>query len=155
MTAALAILLFHSCQDDEICEDLTANNLRIGFYMIDQEDDQWTVVDSLRVFAVEKADQPIHDTLRFISALELPLNPSADSCGFVLDFFHLVDTIWLTYERKTHMVSVECGFTMFFDIKKTVYSTHHIISLEAPMTYVTNDLDEHLKIFLPDTVNGN
>ncbi len=149
------IFLFHSCQDDEICEDLTANDLRIGFYTIDQEGDQWALVDSLRVFALEKSDQPIHDTLRFVSVIELPLNPSADSCGFVLDFFHLTDTIWLTYERETHLISVECGFTMFFDIKETIYSTNHIISLEESTTYVTSDLDEHLKVFLPAAVDDN
>ncbi len=149
------MVLLCSCQDDEICEEVTANDLRIGFYMDGDDDDSWMVVDSLRVYTLERPGQPVHEHLVSVSVLELPLNPAADSCSFVIDFYHLADTIRIVYTRETHLISVECGFTMFFDIKETSHSTNHIVQLHQPVSYVTNTLDEHIKVFLPDTIAGD
>ncbi len=149
------VFLCWACQDDEICEDITANDLRIGFYLTDQDDTQWTVVDSLRVFSLEQPDTPVYEHLTSVSILELPLNPAANGCAFVIDFYHLTDTLWITYHRETQFISVECGFTMFFELTGVSHTKNHIVSIEETMTYVTNTLDEHLKVFIPDTGNGD
>lgn len=152
---ALILVVLVACQDDDVCEDATANDLRTWFYPVDQEDDFWAVIDSLRVYTLEKPDTPVFDTLYSVSSLELPLNTNADSCSFVIDFFHTRDTLWLYYERETHLISVECGFTMFFDLQHVEYTTHFIESLSIEEPHVTNSLDEHIKIFVPDTIPGN
>ncbi len=145
------LLTFTACDDDEVCEDVTANELRIGFYLEGQEEEVWGGVDSLSVYALEKPDQPIYETEHSVTLIELPLNPSADSCGFVLDFFHERDTILLHYERETTFLSVDCGFTTFFDLADITHTTNYIVSLAESNTYVTNTFDEHLEVFLPDT----
>ncbi len=151
MMAAMA-----SCDDDEVCEDATANNLRVGFYPPGQEEEQfWTTVDSMMVYTLEKPDKPVHDTIYNVSSLELPLNIHADSCSFVLDFFEDRDTIWLQYERETHLISVECGFTVFFELHQVDHTSHYIEGLFLDVPEVTNSLDEHIKIFVPDTIPGN
>ncbi len=145
-----------ACGDDEVCEEVTANNLRIGFYPAGQEDEEfWATIDSIRVHTTENPDSPVHDTLYNVSSLELPLNIHADSCSFILDFFEERDTIWLTYQRETHLISVECGFTVFFDLQQVEHTTHYIEGLFLEVPEVTNTLDEHIQIFVPDTIPGN
>ncbi len=146
------LLTFTACDDNEVCEDVTANELRIGFYLEGQQEEEiWGGVDSLSVYALEKPDQPIYETEYSVALIELPLNPSAGSCGFVLDFFHAKDTILLHYERETTFLSVDCGFTTFFDLTDITHTTHYIVSLSESNTYITNTFDEHLEVFLPDT----
>ncbi len=154
--AIFLVVSLSACDDDEVCEEATANNLRIGFYPEGQEDEQfWATVDSLMVRSLEKPDEPVLDTLYTVSSLELPLNIHADSCSFVIDFFHTQDTLWLHYDRETHLISVECGFTEFFNLHQVDHTSHHIESLHLEVPEVTNSLDEHIQIFVPDTIPGS
>ncbi len=156
LIAIALVVSLSACDDDEVCEEATANNLRVGFYPEGQEGEPfWTTIDSLMVHSLEKPDDPVHDTLYAVSSLELPLNIHADSSAFVFDFFHTQDTLWLHYARETHLISVECGFTVFFDLLDTDHTNHHITGLHLEVPEVTNSLDEHIQIFVPDTIPGN
>ncbi len=156
LVAICLTILLSACDDDDVCEEITANNLRVGFYQVGQEDAQsWATVDSLMVHSLEKPDDPVHDTLYTVSSLELPLNIHASSCVFVIDFFHAKDTLWLYYNKETHLISVECGFTVFFNIQEVEYTNHYVEGLSLEMPEVTNTLDEHIQIFVPDTIPGN
>ncbi|TVR40990.1 MAG: hypothetical protein EA394_06905 [Bacteroidia bacterium] len=150
-----SLLLFFGCAGDEVCEEVTANNLRLGFYLYGLDDSSWTVIDSLRVFTPEDPDNPLYEHLGMVSVLELPLNLHADSCAFIIDFYHVKDTLWFNYKRETHFVSVECGFTMFFEITGVAYTTNHIQHVSENITYVTNSLDEHYKIYIPPAIGIN
>lgn len=44
------------------------------------------------------------------SALQLPLNPSADSAAFVMKTKSGTDTLLLRYSREPYFISAECGF---------------------------------------------
>lgn len=149
LAVCLLVLFFAACREDEVCEELTANDLRIGFYVAGEEDGEWTVIDSLRVTVPEKPGEPVYDHLELVSVLELPLNPSTGSTTFVIDFYHTKDTLHVFYERETRLISVECGFTMFFHILDTDCTNHYIESLVEVNNHVTNTLDEHLKAFIP------
>ncbi len=147
--ALFAITAFTSCTDDEVCEEATANELRIGFYVADQETETRAIFDSLTVFALERPDSLIYNKQNNVSVIELPLNPHNNESVFLLDFYYVTDTIRLTYTREEHLISVECGFAMFFNITDAQYSTNLILSLVKSNTYVTNTLDEHFKIYFP------
>ncbi len=155
MLALFVITAFTSCTDDEVCEEVTANELRIGFYIENQETETRAILDSLTVFALERPDSiiysPIYNKQNNVSVIELPLNPHSDHCTFVLDFNFIADTIRITYTREEHFISVECGFTMFFEINEVEYSTNLIQSLLKHNTYVTNTFDEHFKVYFPYT----
>ncbi len=156
LVAIILTVLLSACDDDEVCEEITANNLRIGFYPAEQEDEEfWATIDSLMVHSLEKPDDPVHDTLYTVSSLELPLNIHASSAAFVIDFFHARDTLWLQYNKETHLISVECGFTVFFDIQEVEHTTHYVEGISLETSEVTSTLDEHIQIFVPDTIPGN
>ncbi len=148
------LVLFSACQDDTICEDVRANSLRVGFYHSDGDSGQWAVIDSMRVFSLEHPQVPVYDNLKSVSVLELPLNPHRGDCAFILDFYHSRDTIWLQYLRETHFVSVECGFTLFFELEELTYTRQHIESATLVNDYVSNTMDEHIKAFLPAVDDG-
>ncbi len=149
MLALFVITAFTSCADDEVCEEVTANELRIGFYVEDQGTELRAIFDSLTVFALERPDSLIYNKQNNVSVIELPLNPHNNESAFVLDFYLIRDTLRLTYIREEHLTSVECGFAMFFSITDVQYSTNLILSLSQSNTYVTNTFDEHFKIYFP------
>ncbi len=151
MLALFVMVSFTSCTDDEVCEEVTANELRIGFYIENQETETRAILDSLTVFALERPDSLIYNKQNNVSVIELPLNPHNDQSTFVLDFNFITDTIRLSYTREEHFISVECGFTMFFEINEVAYTTNLIRSLTTPNTYVTNTFDEHFKVYFPYT----
>lgn len=150
LLALLVIMLFTACTDDEVCEEVTANDLRIGFYVSGQETETRAVFDSLTVFAVEKPESLIYNKQNNVSVIELPLNPHSNQCTFVIDFQFITDTIHLTYTREEHLISVECGFTLFFNIGEVQYTSNFIESLNQSNNYVTNTFDEHFKVYFPE-----
>ncbi len=154
LALAALLILIQSCGDDQVCEDITANDLRIGFYTAGEGGVDWTVVDSLKAGTPDRPGQFIYDRIYSVSSLELPLNPSGDISRFVLDFFTTADTLTVSYTREKHLLSVECGFTMFFEINEVSHTTNLIHSISVPVEYVTNNLDEHFKVYITDTDNS-
>ncbi len=151
----LATLFFSACQDDEVCEEVTANPLRIAFYLSGQEDETRAPVDSLTVYATGRPDDRIYDRESGVSLIEVPLNPNDNTSEFVLSFEHTNDTITLDYRHDVHLISVECGFTMFYDITDVRYSANQLVSLSITNNRVTNTFDEHIQVFIPDPGNDN
>ncbi len=151
----LAALLLSGCQEDEVCEEITANPLRIAFYLAGQDEEIRAPVDSLTVYAIGRPEDRIYDRESAVSLIEVPLNPGENTSGFVLAFEHTNDTIMLDYRRDVHLISVECGFTMFFDITEVSYSTNKLTSLVIANERVTNIFDEHIQVFIPDPGNDN
>ncbi|TVQ93056.1 MAG: hypothetical protein EA393_02525 [Bacteroidetes bacterium] len=150
----LPVLLI-SCLNEELCEDVETVPVRIGFYAVieNEEEPVNLIVDSLKVHGLGK-DSLIYNYQRNISRIELPLNSSADSSAFILyfpappEFSHLAkDTIWFYYEVLPTLISMECGFVSFFELKEVKHSRMFIDSIFIEEVSVTNILDEHIKIF--------
>jgi hypothetical protein len=148
--------LLAACQQDEVCEELTANPLRIGFYLPSENGQaQTAIIDSLTVFGLDRPGEPIYDNRALVSRIELPLDPLADTCGFVLIFPEQTDTLILTYQRELSLLSVECGFAMFFELEQ-VWSTGNVIMvIEKNNHTVSNSQDEHLKVFVSAPADGS
>jgi len=151
----LFTFFFISCLNEEICEDVETVPVRIGFYAeIENEPEPATlIIDSLKVHGLGN-DSIIYNYQRSISRIELPLNSGADSSAFILyfpappEFSHLVkDTIWFYYEVLPTLISMECGFVSFFELKEVRHSRMIIDSIYIEETSVINTLDEHIKIF--------
>ena len=146
----LVIFFIASCTDDEVCEEATANALRIGFYLDDQEVETPASLNALSIYALGVSDSLIYDSENNVSRVELALNPTTDTCGFVFVFGLQSDTLWFDYERETHLISVECGFTMFYVLQQVDHTPHFIVSLGIAEPHVTNDLNEHIEIYISD-----
>jgi hypothetical protein len=150
----LTILLaayFTGCQESSVCEDVTASALRAGFYTVSANGQTVStiVVDSLTIFGVGRPDDKIYDNRKHVLRIELPVNPAIDSTAYVFVFPGHTDTLWVQYRRSPHLISVECGFTMFYDISFVGFTNHYITTSAINTNLVSNTLDEHIQIFIP------
>lgn len=154
--AALMVLFLAGCQQEEVCEELTSNPLRIGFYMTSESGQSLTaLIDSLTVFGLNRPEDAIYDKQSAVSRIELPLDPGRDSCAFVLQFPEMTDTLFLYYQRELTLLSVECGFIMFYDLERVELTRHVITGIQVNVNQVTNSLDEHLKVIVPVPAPAN
>lgn len=79
--------------------------------------------------------------------LLLPLNPAAESSSFVLIANGIKDTITFTFFSFPHLISKECGYSMYNTIE-TCTSTHNLIDtvfIQNPN--VTTKYNENIRIF--------
>jgi len=148
-------ILFSSCLNQEVCEDVATVPVRIGFFRKDSLATTPPVqrVDSLTIYGLGN-DSIIYDNRSGVGQIELPLNSSIDSCAFVFQLPHVAgltapanDTVWFIYERKPILISMDCGFSSFFEIRMVKYTTYRIDSLSIEDPNVINNLNEHIKIF--------
>ncbi len=155
LLAILTAMIPSGCQQDIVCEEATDAPLRIGFYTI-AEDGQTatTSVDSLTIYGVGRPDAKIYDNRKNVVRIELPVNPTDDSTSYVFIFPEHTDTLWIEYSRSPHLISVECGFTMFYEIKNTLNTNHQVVRSDINNNLVSNTLDEHIQIFIPAPANG-
>lgn len=155
MTLLVAMLVgvFVACQTETVCEDATASMLRMRFYTQNEAGESTPIsIDSLTIYGIEKSQEKIYNNRKSVAMAELPLNPGANQSGFVLVFPGEVhDTLLINYDRELNLISVECGFSMFYEIRELTNSFHALSAAEIINTLISNTFDEHLQIFLPDT----
>ncbi len=155
LLAILAAMIPFGCQQDIVCEAATDASLRIGFYTFSENGQATTTsVDSLTIYGVGRSETKIYDNRKNVVRIELPVNPTVDSTAYVFIFPGHTDTLWVDYSRNPHLISVECGFTMFYEIENVQYTNHQIIRSDINTNLVSNTLDEHIQIFIPAPANG-
>jgi len=135
------MLLFTGCQE-ELCEELTENPLRVGFYIEENGENIPVEIDSMSVVGIGKEELLYDDTN--VGMLELPLDVSRDSCGFKFYFPQKTDTLKVYYERNLSLVSIECGFVTFFEILDLEMTNNVIKSYSIEEPNITNVNEEHI-----------
>ena len=145
-----ALLLLPGCQEEVVCEDATATKLRIGFYNKPATGSSTpATIDSLTVYILSSQQDTVYDNRKNVSRIELSLNPNEDISSFVFTFPEATDTFHVHYDRKLHLISVDCGFTMFYSLEELQTTNHRIIQHEITNNLVSNTIDEHIKIYFP------
>ncbi len=147
---ALLFVLFWTimvgCQE-ELCEDITANPLRVGFYISEDGERFPESLDSLSVKGTGH-DSLLYDNQSNVGRVEIPLDMSRDSCGFLFMVPGKTDTLKVFYERNLTLVSIECGFVIFFEILDIEITNNFIKSYSVKERNVTNVNEEHIHFIL-------
>ena len=138
------------CQNDVVCEDLTSANLRAGFYRISASGQESVVtIDSISIYGAGRPDTLIYNNQKSAARIELPLDPSRDETTFILVFpGSYTDTITTIYSRELTLLDIECGFAMFYDLKKVLHTSDLIDSCMVMISTVSGSRDEHIKIYI-------
>lgn len=150
-------ILLVSCLNDEVCEDVASVPVRIGFYAENPDETADNPVplsiNNITIFGAGN-DSILYKNQDNVSQVELPLDANADSCAFIFRIltlddakFFVEDTLWLFYHRKPNLISMECGFTTFFELTRLEYSRNIIDSVEIDDANITTSLNEHVKIY--------
>lgn len=122
VAAAFAASL-SSCSVQPCYED---NNPTLNTLLLVSGTGETAEADSLRVYTYRETD-----TLRFINSrvtsfFSVPLDPASDQSLFFITLNGVTDTAVILYNRRPHLVSPECGYTMVSDITG-LKTTHNII----------------------------
>jgi hypothetical protein len=148
------LLAQYACINEEVCEDIATVPLRMGFFEENATGDEPIAItlDSLTVFGFGN-DSLIYNNQFSVSQIELPLDSQRDSCAFIFVLpqvnseILLYDTVWFFYDRKATLISMECGFSTFYELNNITFSKNRIDSLSLDNSNIRNTLDEHVKIF--------
>jgi hypothetical protein len=155
---------FLSCLNEDICEDVAALPLRIGFYRIDTAatTSPKMMVDSITVFGLGN-DSIIYNNIYNVAQIEVPLNSKTDSCAFVIRLPDLsdaetssYDTLWFIYQRQPNLISMDCGFVTFYELERINFTKNRIDSIHIEDSNIRNNLNEHIKVFpiIPDAITS-
>lgn len=82
--------------------------------------------DSLRVYTYRETDTLTFVNARNVSFFSVPLDPAEDESIFLITLNGITDTAAIRYNRRPHLVSPECGYTLVSDVTGLM-TTHNII----------------------------
>lgn len=103
--------------------------------------------DSLRVYSHTATGTLKFINARAISYFSLPLDPGSDESVFIITLNGVTDTAVIWYDRRPHLVSPECGYTLVSDITG-LKTTHNIIdTLIIDNRSVTLNGEKNLHLF--------
>jgi hypothetical protein len=156
----LGIILYSSCEKDDICVEGDTPLLVIEFYDIS---DTTTLkeVPTLRVVGVGQTVTVNTVTDRSnLSTISIPLKTDENTTSFILINSSAaaengtetgnVDTITFTYSRIEDFLSRGCGFVVNYDelvAEVTADTNNWIQDIEITQSLVTNSDSTHVKIF--------
>ena len=120
--------------------------MKINFYIMDGEEEQAVFVDPISVYGLGREDSLLYEN-DSISSVFLPLSPASETSEFVFAIAAYKDTISFTYETKTYLESIECGFISNFSINSLKYSQNIIDTIVLIKNEVTIEDEDHVKIF--------
>lgn len=151
LATGIILLLFASCQNEEVCEEAASSPLRMAFYVpgATAGTTRAFIVDSLTVYGVGRPDSLIYNNSKGIKSIEVPVNPNSARTGFVLVFpGNNTDTVWVESRFHLRFISANCGFAVQPEIERVTHTTRRINSLQISQNLVTQSFEEHIKILL-------
>lgn len=145
-----AFLLFLSSCTPPTCEVSGDVQLNAKFYHIDNNTVKDTLIGQFELWLGQNFDTIYYDgTLGKTQSLSFPLSPISDTTQVIIKFDNNVaDTLSFFYTRNLTMVSHECGFVYYFDLKNTETTTHKIKSVWVSKALVEYGTVENIKIYL-------
>ncbi len=140
------LIAFSSCNQN-LCEESTDVNFRIGFYTIDNGRERDSVVNNLTIYGIGREDSLLYNQA-IAQKITLPLSLVADTSQFVIQINESEDLCIVEYTRFVRLVSHDCGFINEFDIHDIEYTKVNIDSAAIVQSKVTNFEEVHIKIYL-------
>jgi hypothetical protein len=132
-----------SCTAESCLEETTAF-LNASFYKADSY--KPSAPDSITVFGIGKETDKLYSKSLNPLTIKLPLDASAESCGFVLKINGRTDTLNFIYSNYPHLISKECGITFFFVLDTIHISGSVINSVKIINNNITTYSGENIRI---------
>jgi hypothetical protein len=142
--AAASLLKIVSCTP-ESCLEETDTYLIAPLYKSSQEKN--VAPDSLTLYGLNMEDDKIYDKTKSIKSALIPLNPSAESCVFVIGINSATDTLIFWYTTFPHLISKECGYTYFHALDSLTNTGNAIDTVIIRNRYITTSDEENIRIY--------
>ncbi len=126
------------------CIDETEAFVKAGFYSYSTKNQ--AVPESLTLYGLNM-DSAIYNKVKLTPPALFPLNDSSVVSSFVIMINGISDTIKFQYWSYPHLISKECGYSMFHTVD-TIFFTRHAIDSIAKRNYnITTSNVENISIF--------
>ncbi len=106
-----------------------------------------TAPDSITLYGIGLETNKIYNKEKNISQALFPLDPSAESCSFVMRINGIADTVTFTYTSYPHLISKECGYTYYFTIDQTSATDNIVDKIMITKRTITTLSEENIRIF--------
>jgi hypothetical protein len=139
-----SFLTLISCSQDA-CLENTTPLLKATFYKTGS--DVIRVPDSITVYGIGKENSKIYNKATGVSLIELPLDGSSESCGFVMKINTVTDTVRFTYSNYPHIISRACGIVFFHNLSSYKVSGSEVDTIIFRNSNITTSDEENIRIF--------
>jgi hypothetical protein len=130
-----------SCAPEACFEETTAF-LKASFYNDTSKERE--APESLTITGLNKTDT-IYNKVPGIQPALLPLDPSNDTCTFIISINDLKnDTVKFVYSSYPHLISKECGYTFYHNLDTVITTDMYIYKSSGKVTTAN---EENIRIF--------
>ena len=141
---ALSLLKIISCTP-ESCFEETMAYVKATLYQ--SSTDKNVAPASLTLYGEGVDTNKIYDNSNSTTRARIPLNPSANSCTFILVINSNTDTLVFWYDSFAHLISKECGYTFFHTLDSLTITTNTIDTVIINNIYVTTNDAENIRLY--------
>jgi len=136
-------LLLSSCLEVS-CIDETEAFVKAGFYSYSSKTS--AVPDSVTLYGLNMAER-IYNKAKITPPALIPLDDSASVSLFVIKINGINDTIEFQYWSFPHLISKECGYSIFHNVDTIFHTKHAIDSISRVNKNITTENVENIRIF--------
>jgi hypothetical protein len=144
VTVVIAVILQTTSCTPESCLEETIAEIKVPLYLSSTQLIQ--APDSLTLYGISSGSGKIHNKATGVNKVLLPLDPSAETCGFVIRINGTTDTLLIWYDSFTHLISKECGYTYYHTIDSLIYTKNIIDTIKIKNRSVTTINEENFRI---------
>lgn len=140
--AIIPVFLF-SCTPGS-CFEETEAKVKASMYQSLTE----TVVapDSVSLFGLGR-DSVIYKKTTNIKIMVFPLDPTSETCTFLIRINGVSDTVTFSYSSYAHFISKECGYTYYFNIEQPVTTNNIIDKIVLTKKTITTLNEENIRLY--------
>lgn len=143
LLTGLLVLLHLSCTE-QACDLDTEAFLNAGFYSAETAEE--ISLDSLTIYGINREDSLIYSMANTGKAA-LPLDPSGESCSFIIKNGDRTDTLSFQYIPEMIFLSTECGYIYNYRLSDITYSLNEIENILTINENVKPGDEENIQIF--------
>jgi hypothetical protein len=126
------------------CFDETEARVKASMYL--SATDKVHAPDSVSLFGLER-DSAIYKKTTNLTSVLFPLNPTVETCSFVIRINGVSDTVTFSYSSNAHFISKECGYTYYFTIDQPITTKNIIKKIVLTKETITNLNEENMRIY--------
>jgi hypothetical protein len=135
------LLTLIACFEQGDCSDFSSNVMQVGFYANTDKKVKAILIDSVKMDG--------WDTVMYknqnLSAVQLPINPAADSMTYNFYYQSTVATMKINYFIRTYALAPECKAIDIFTIKDV--SVAEIQDFKISLPNLSSDVTENIKLY--------
>lgn len=131
-----------SCLDDPDCVTSTTDFANLKFYKTEDGEQDIVDIESVRIVG---SDSVLLSDTTLSGRVLVPVDPLGNSITISFDTEFGLDTLVLTYQTSTRLVSEDCGIEILFtDLN---YSRNDFDSISIVNNILIEEIDEDIRIF--------